>query len=271
MNQRDTKQAVHRIRMATTMLVAVAVSGLLGCQSRRPAAGAAGTPLQLLKDQRYGTGPSQTYDLYWKGEGPAAPVVMIVHYGGGFQGDKADYTPGTLGARLAEEGLTVASINYRLAPRYVWPAPVDDVREALRYFKERYGKVFAIGLSAGGWFTEQAALTPSAAPAGLISVAGLHDAAINSPWPSRELAGTDPRRASPIRYVKSGFPPTLLIHGTADLIVPFNQSVRMRNALKSCGVEVRLVALRGKHHFGPEQEFFDAFYPYVISWLREHL
>jgi acetyl esterase/lipase len=249
------------------MLVAITAAGLLGCGKRSASSRRA---VQVLQDQRYGPGPFQTYDLYRRGSGRDKAVVVIVHYGGGVEGDKADYTPAMLGTRLVNEGFSAASINYRLAPAYVWPAAVEDVRAAIRHFKERDGKVFVVGLSAGGWFAEQAALTPSTAPAGIVSVAAPQDMTVNTPWSRVVLAGVDRKRASPIFNVKKGFPPTLLIQGTQDLVVPLQQAVRMRDALKREGVEVELVVLRGAGHFQPEPQFLDAFYPHLRSWLQEH-
>ena len=257
------------MRIAAWVPAALAVGALLGCGGDT-----ASTPsdrvVHSLQNRHYGRGDDQTYDLYWTGRRAAAPIVVVVHYGAGLYGDKADYTPAALGTRLARDGFATASINYRLAPRHVWPAAVDDVHEAIRYFGRRYGTVFVIGLSAGGWFSEQAALTPPR-PSGIISVAALHDAsAFKQPWPGEVLAGADAKRASPLQNVGKGFPPILLLHGDMDPIVPFGQSTRMRDVLKSKGVEVEFVRLRGASHFSPERKFLNAFYPHVISWLRRH-
>jgi acetyl esterase/lipase len=56
------------------------------------------------------------------------------------------------------------------------------------------------------------------------------------------------RSASPITYVSRDDPPFLLIHGTADPIVPFSQSERLHDALDGAGVSSTLVPVTGGGH-----------------------
>jgi acetyl esterase/lipase len=54
--------------------------------------------------------------------------------------------------------------------------------------------------------------------------------------------------ASPVGYVDASDPPLLLIHGTADTVVPHQQSDQMAAALEKAGVPVKLVLLPGVGH-----------------------
>jgi dipeptidyl aminopeptidase/acylaminoacyl peptidase len=72
---------------------------------------------------------------------------------------------------------------------------------------------------------------------------------------TREVTGLDPqvdaaalRRYCPVLNATRHYPPTMLLHGTADTDVPFAQSVAMRDALVRAGVTCELVALPGKDH-----------------------
>jgi acetyl esterase/lipase len=73
----------------------------------------------------------------------------------------------------------------------------------------------------------------------------------------QEVAGLDPerdgaelRRYRPICNVTSDYPPTLLLHGTADTDVPYEQSVEMAAALQAHGVAAELVTIPdGVHAF----------------------
>ena len=56
---------------------------------------------------------------------------------------------------------------------------------------------------------------------------------------------------SPVHYVSKDNPPILILHGTADPLVPFAQSVEFADALKKAGVEVILQPLPGAGHGGP--------------------
>jgi acetyl esterase/lipase len=57
--------------------------------------------------------------------------------------------------------------------------------------------------------------------------------------------------ASPVHYVSKDSPPTLILHGTHDALVPFAQSEEFAAALKEQGVAVWLQALPGSGHGGP--------------------
>ena len=77
------------------------------------------------------------------------------------------------------------------------------------------------------------------------------------PETERQLLGCvgvnecDPERvaaASPVTYVNSKCPPTLLITGTEDTLVPYHQTLEMAERLKSAGVRCELVLLPGINH-----------------------
>ena len=80
-------------------------------------------------------------------------------------GEKSDLSPVFLDA-LASAGYAVASVNYRLAPKFKFPAQIEDVKCAIRYLRAeapRYGlngsEIFAFGTSVGGQLVALAALT----------------------------------------------------------------------------------------------------------------
>src|SRR5205807_4958916 len=90
-----------------------------------------------------------------EGPGPA-PAVIWVHGGGFVTGDKKPQ-PKALLAPLEQKGWAWFSVNYRLAPKYVFPAQTDDVESAVAYikahareFKVDGGRLVLIGASAGG-------------------------------------------------------------------------------------------------------------------------
>ena len=56
------------------------------------------------------------------------------------------------------------------------------------------------------------------------------------------------RNASPYYRVQKGLPQFLLIHGTADTQVPYDQSVNMQKKLKSAGVPCDLFTVQGGGH-----------------------
>ena len=83
------------------------------------------------------------------------PTVLLVHGGGFRAGNRQSYLPEAI--RLAERGYVAASASYRLAPRNQFPAPVHDVKAAVRFLRAnaaKYGidteRIGAMGGSAGG-------------------------------------------------------------------------------------------------------------------------
>lgn len=73
---------------------------------------------------------------------------------------------------------------------------------------------------------------------------------------------------SPIYGVKAGFPPTYLIHGDKDDLVPLQQSQKLDALFASLGIDHKLTVVPGGGHGG------DAFIPYfsnAIDWFNEKL
>ena len=56
------------------------------------------------------------------------------------------------------------------------------------------------------------------------------------------------KKASPIEYVTKDDPPVLMIHGTADFIVPIIHSERMLKKLQDAGVTAELISVKGEGH-----------------------
>lgn len=101
----------------------------------------------------------------------------------------------------------------------------------------------------------------------------------NGRWPL-EVAGWDPAREPekftpfmPLKNVTPTFPPTFLLHGTADTDVPFEQSEMMAAELKSHGVAHELTAIEGAEHGlrGGDPEQISAAFEAIWMFLDRHL
>ena len=74
------------------------------------------------------------YDIAKPGEGNGPfPFALCIHAGGWQLGDKRSFRDDI--RRLAAKGYVAATINYRVAPGAKWPAQLEDVRAAVRYFR----------------------------------------------------------------------------------------------------------------------------------------
>src|SRR5262249_54944830 len=101
----------------------------------------------------------------------------------------------------------------------------------------------------------------------------------NGLW-TREVAGFDPARNPhkidpycPVRNVSAEYPPTLLIHGTVDTDVPYEQSQEMARELARHKVPHELITVPGAGHGlsgGDKKAVADA-QARALDFLREHL
>jgi len=98
-------------------------------------------------------------------------------------------------------------------------------------------------------------------------------------WPI-EVTGFDPKTQdeaydsfSPVRNVTRDYPPTLMVHGTEDNDVPYEQSVLMAEQFKKHGVWHRLITIpNAGHGIGDgEPELVDNAYNEVIAFVKKHL
>jgi acetyl esterase/lipase len=98
-------------------------------------------------------------------------------------------------------------------------------------------------------------------------------------WP-KEVGGRDPDSARhwfdrycPLRNVTREYPPTMLVHGTADTDVPYEQSKMMAERLRQAGVEHQFVSVpEGAHGIGnisPGEQ--DRIYREAAAFLRERV
>jgi len=229
------------------------------------------------------------------GRGPF-PAVILVHGGGWTSGDKTQGVD-PLFEPMSKSGLAWFSINYRQAPKHHYPAPVEDVETAVRWAKEHAAefnvdpeRLALLGESAGGQLvamavvrakddTRVAAAIPFYAPVDLERDTerrgGLSQSLRDLFGHSYEVDGAVTqllREASPINYVHSGLPPFLLVHGTADMSVPYSQSIEFRARLKAAGVSCDLITIDDGVHGMARWEATDPTYKdKVVKWISERL
>jgi len=217
---------------------------------------------------------------------------------------------GLWGPPLLAAGYTVFALNHRAAPTYHYPAAIDDVQRAIRFVRF-HAKDFGIdaahlggvGGSSGGHLIGLAAMLASPGnPADADPVnresAALQAVVLRAPLldlrtidtvegiayvtsfmeapPSQASAAAAYAAASPITHVTSASPPTLLIHGDADILVPLRQSTAMEALLGKSGVPVRLVVVPGGVHgadFGAAQPRagWPDYFGETVRWLDAYL
>lgn len=213
-----------------------------------------------VETHRYGTTGDLALDFYRAIGRAHAPCVVLIHGGGWDGGSRAEIAH--LNRWLARLGYAVAAIDYRLAPRSVWPAQRDDTLAALAFLKSHAAELgldstrfVLLGRSAGGNIAEAVAYTArDPAIRGVIALyapADLHfawrysreDDVLKSPQLLRQFLGGPPDAAPAAYDGASGYlhvaktsPPTLLLHGELDTLVWHRQSERLAARLAEHGV-----------------------------------
>ena len=228
------------------------------------------------------------------GAGPF-PAAVLVHGGGWVAGDKQQYITYIFDP-LSKAGFAWFSINYRLAPKYQFPAPADDIEQAIRFVKAHATeyeidpqRIALIGESAGGQLVSYVGVRnqPGSRVAAVVSLYGIHDfitAAMEwKPFPHEVLdllgikqvnADTAPLliKASPVMYVNKNSPPFLLIHGSKDEDVPYDQSVEMCARMKQVEARCDLITIPGAPHGMDHWEAHPEWHWYkkaMVDWLEK--
>ena len=198
-------------------------------------------------------------------------------------------------------GWNVINVEYRMASVSLAPAAVEDCRCALRWAlknAKQYNidtdRIVLTGHSAGGhlslitgMLTDGTGLdnncdgTEKLKVAAIINWYGISDVADLLAGPNRKnyavmWMGSQPdpvataKLVSPLTYVRAGLPPILSVHGDADAVVPYSQSMRLHQALTGAGVPNELVTIKGGGHGQfTDAELEDA-YRKIYAFLHAH-
>lgn len=218
------------------------------------------------------------------GTGPF-PALIDVHGGVWSGGDRTNVE--VMDRALAESGIVVAAINFRLAPEHPYPAQVSDVNLAIRWLKSRAaefhaepGAVGAIGSSSGGHSVLLSAMRPHHPAYSSLDLPGSEaDATLRyvlAAWPivdpyaryrfSQETEKTRlvelsegyflttdvMKEGSPLQILQRGepahLPPMLVIQGEADENLPVPVTEEFVAAYRGAGGVIELEMFPGMGH-----------------------
>ena len=206
-----------------------------------------------------------------EGAGPFSAVIIV--HGGGWMSDDTAANVVPLLAPLSRAGFAWFAVRYRLAPAHPWPACVEDVETAIRWVKAHAAeyhvdpqRIALLGESAGGQIVQMAAVRATEATrlAALVAIYAPCDCASDSVrrgGPSKSMqallgvgekldveAEEKIRAVSPLNFVNTRLPPCLVIHGTADKSVPYDQSLLWQARLRSFGITCDLITVPDAPH-----------------------
>ena len=246
-------------------------------------------------------------------EGPGPfPMLLSIHGGAWTDKDHTEYE--STSTPLAATGIVVAAIGQRVGKGFPYPVQLQDINYGVRWLKAHASdfngdpdSVGGIGYSSGGHTLPLAAMRPtdprySALPLEGSSQVDANFAFTISCWPviepyfryeiAREKGNTDlmekhhiffqgdeaMHESTPINIIQSGeevtLPPAMVMHGTADDVIPIEASERFVAAYNGAGGKAQLVPWQGKGHgwaraAGPEaDEFVKIASEFIAKQLR---
>ena len=211
-------------------------------------------------------------DIYPSAQPGPRPAVVYSHGGAWRSGDKEEgYALQQLAVILTLRGITFVSLDYRLAPAHLFPAPIEDVKCAIRFLRAHAAqyrvdsqRIGVIGNSAGAHLAALAGLADAQAgfdAGAYLNFSSAVQAVVNL-WGPSDLTQLDEpglhlifgpteddlRRASPVAYISAADPPVLSVHGDMDSTVPVTQSLVFHQALLANGVASQLLVVHNAGH-----------------------
>ncbi len=225
------------------------------------------------------------------------PVVLHIHGGGWNHGTKESQTGFS---SYFKAGFAVVNVEYRLVQIATAPAAIEDIRTALHYIKENSkklninpDKIVIEGGSSGahlalmGGLLENnrlfdtncsgeldmkvAAIISNYAPSDLPSLL-TNSTLTNSLTKWLGDKANNPEfvaSVSPLTYIKKSSPPVFIVHGNADKIVPYSQSVELQKKLNESGVYNEFITVDGGGHGSFEKEKKTEINLALIKFLRK--
>lgn len=201
-------------------------------------------------------------DLYQPIGVKSAPAVLLVH-GGGWTGSDGRWQMAPIAKRLAKRGYAVFNVTYRLAPRWIYPAPVDDLKQAVEWMRSHAQengidprRIAAFGYSAGGYLAAMTGFDESLKIRAIVAGGAPSDLSL---YPGGDLVpqflgGTRDkipqrfREASPVNHITPDSPPVFIYHGGADKLVPLEHAWEFSAALEKKGVTHEVFWLPHRDH-----------------------
>lgn len=230
-------------------------------------------PVTML-NVSYGTSTRQKMDVYLPAgrSSTATKVIIMIHGGGWNTGDKSDFNEYVDSLKKREPAYAIFNLNYRRANTPdLFPAQEQDIKAAVDFIYNKRSeylisdKFVLIGASAGAHLAllQGYKYSTPVKPRAIIDFFGPTDLIQLYNNPSNPLVqpllvavtGATPAsdntlysQSSPINFISSESPPTMILHGGTDIIVPSSQSDLLNTRLVSAGVTRQYISYPTEGH-----------------------
>jgi acetyl esterase/lipase len=280
------------VRLANVLLLSLVVVSSADAQE---------DGINITPDVVYGhkDGMALTLDVYRPEKSSNGAGVLFIVSGGWYSVWLPPEQMRPIFKPLLERGFTVFAVRHGSSPRYVIPEIVEDVRRSVRFVRrnaERFGvdpqRLGVTGGSAGGHLSLILGTTSDDGSAAanddvlresdrVAAVVALYPPTDIRTWVSDPPENIkrfpalrfDPGKAadySPLLHVTPDDPPTLLIHGDKDQLVPIDHSQKLKAALDQQQVPNELLVIEGGGH-GFAGEDGRRATEALVDWFKKHL
>jgi len=251
-----------------------------------------------MKNVSYGSDTAQKLDVYLPANRNSSntKVILFIHGGSWVGGDKMEFNSAIEAIRSKLPGYAMFNMNYRLAnDQHRFPTQINDIQSALAFIESKANeyqvdasKVCLVGASAGAHLALLQAYKNNEngnikAVVDLFGPTDLKDLYVNHPVPQEaryvllNLLGKTPtndpalyQQASPINFVNGETVPTLILHGTDDIVVPISQSNALKAKLLQNNVKVQMTSYAGEGHGWYGKNLVDT-YAKTIEFIKENV
>lgn len=287
--------------MKNTAIIMIFFAGLLAsCTKEAERSSTNAAVQQDLKNESYGPDARNRFDIYLPAgrSDTATPVLFFIHGGGWVGGSKDDVAAGIPAIRQLYPNAAVVAMSYRLynvqTGANKFPAQEEDVKKCIEYVlqqKEHYhisGKFVLWGQSAGAHLAMlyaykygNATYRPKAVvnQVGPVDLRTMYDQLATNDLRvlMKGLIGDPATRdsvlfhsSSPYRYVSAQSAPTLIMQGTADALVPWQQAEMLKNALVQYNVPYVYKLYPGQDHSlsGVQADVVTTLTAFLNTYLR---
>jgi acetyl esterase/lipase len=222
----------------------------------------------------YGSNAQQKMDVYLPADRntTTTKVMILIHGGGWNSGDKSDFNAYVDSLKRREPACSIFNVNYRLASGPdVFPAQEQDIKAAVEFIYNKRSeylisdKFVLVGASAGAHlallqgYKYSSPVKPKAivdffGPADLVEMYNNPPTQL-VPLLLNAVTGTTPTtnnnlyvQSSPVNFVTAQSPPTIILHGGADIVVPLSQSQLLNVKLSVSGVTREYIVYPANGH-----------------------